>query len=228
MALHPSGGYVPRLFMKCRNTYKRSIYKISGSGSHRLALMAFESHFLMDKSATRFPECDWLRDGFDGNKIGTRCADASATDANYSCEFTHCLITTDGLGQIRNEIELITMRRDPRNRDLRQEGLKNAKLKSKMTCTILWVFVAVRTMEITQIRWGSPAWGSKASKARSQLAVDWHRGCCQRLGDIVAMGRGELKERKKKQEFCDGVGFMAVLCGAARPYDVLETSGGLE
>ncbi|KAF8170813.1 hypothetical protein K438DRAFT_1773495 [Mycena galopus ATCC 62051] len=104
--------------------------------------MAFESHFLMDKSATQFPECDWLCDGFDGNKIGTHCADTLATDANYSFEFTHCMITTDGLGQIGNKIELITMRCDP-------EGLKNVKLKTKTTCTVLWVFVAVQTMEIT-------------------------------------------------------------------------------
>jgi hypothetical protein len=32
----------------------------------------------MDKSATQFPECDWLVNGFDGNEIGARCADVSA------------------------------------------------------------------------------------------------------------------------------------------------------
>ncbi|KAJ7320986.1 hypothetical protein DFH08DRAFT_818809 [Mycena albidolilacea] len=52
-----------------------SIYKISGSGSRRVALMVFESHFCPSESGTRFPECDWLPDGFDGNKIGARCAD---------------------------------------------------------------------------------------------------------------------------------------------------------
>ncbi|KAJ7339196.1 hypothetical protein DFH08DRAFT_812586 [Mycena albidolilacea] len=60
-----------------------SIYKISGSGSHRVALMVFESHFCSSESGTRFPECDWLPGGFDGNKISARCADVSAMDANY-------------------------------------------------------------------------------------------------------------------------------------------------
>jgi hypothetical protein len=51
--------------------------------------MVFESHFCSSESGTRFPECDWLPGGFDGNKIGARCAEVSATDANYSFEFTH-------------------------------------------------------------------------------------------------------------------------------------------
>ncbi|KAF8142210.1 hypothetical protein K438DRAFT_2114711 [Mycena galopus ATCC 62051] len=56
-----------------------SIYKISGSGSRGVPLMVSESHFCPSKSATQFPECDWFPDGFDGNKIGARCADVSAT-----------------------------------------------------------------------------------------------------------------------------------------------------
>jgi hypothetical protein len=64
-----------------------SIYKISGGGSRRVAPMVFESHFCPSESGTRFP--DWLPGGFDGNKISARCADVSATDANYSFEFTH-------------------------------------------------------------------------------------------------------------------------------------------
>ena len=43
----------------------------------------FESHFCPSESGIRFPECDWVPDGFDGNEIGARCADISATDANY-------------------------------------------------------------------------------------------------------------------------------------------------
>ena len=50
--------------------------------------MVFESHFCPSESGTRFPECDWLLNGFDGSEIGARCADVSATDANWSCKFT--------------------------------------------------------------------------------------------------------------------------------------------
>ncbi|KAF8145260.1 hypothetical protein K438DRAFT_2099731 [Mycena galopus ATCC 62051] len=53
-----------------------SIYKISGSESRRVALMVFECP---SKSETWFPEC---HHGFDGNEIGARRADVSATDAN--------------------------------------------------------------------------------------------------------------------------------------------------
>ncbi|KAJ7807904.1 hypothetical protein B0H14DRAFT_3482816 [Mycena olivaceomarginata] len=57
---------------------QRCLQAVTGPKESACGMIAF----LSIRKCDWLTECDWLPNGFDGNEIGTRCADVSATDAN--------------------------------------------------------------------------------------------------------------------------------------------------